>query len=284
VLEKGGKMEMVLDRLSDLAIQGVDFLPRLVLALVTFLLSLLVARLAGRAVGRATASADRELARLLSRLVSMATLVVGTIVALDQVNVNVTGLVAGLGVAGLTVGFALQDIAKNFVAGILLLMQQPFEIGDAIEVGGHEGSVTDVDIRAVTITSRGGQQVIIPNADVFTSPIVNYSKYPTRRIVLEMGVGYEEELTRVRRIFLEAITGVAGVLNDPEPSVYCRNLGSAAVEVAAYFWIDQKQSSLFQVTSDAVEAVKQAAERESINLPYPVQTVRLRRLTDVEPL
>jgi small conductance mechanosensitive channel len=218
----------------------VDFLPKLVFALVILLLSLLVARVAGRAVGRATGNADPELAKLLSTLARFATVVVGGGVALDQVNVDVTGLVAGLGLAGFTLGFALQDIAKNSVAGILLLMQQPFEIGDAIEVGSREGKVTDVDIRATTITSWDGQQVIIPNADVLTSPIINYSKYPTRRIVLEMGVGYEEELTRVRQIFLKAISGVKGVLNGPDPSVYCRSLGTAAVEVAIYFWMDQK--------------------------------------------
>jgi small conductance mechanosensitive channel len=277
-------MEVVLEQLSGLLGQATDFLPRLVVAIVVFLLSLLAARMAGRAVRRVTSNVDEEIARLLARLATVATLVVGTIVALDQVNFDITGFVAGLGLVGFTLGFAFQDIAKNLMAGILLLMQQPFEIGDAIEVGGHEGKVTDVDIRATTITSWDGQQVIVPNADVYTSPIINYSKYPARRIVLEIGVGYEEELTRVQEVFLEAISGVEGVLNDPEPSVYCQSLGSAAVDVAAYFWINQTVSSLLQVTSEAVKALKDAAVHSGINLPYPIQTVRLRQLTDEEPL
>lgn len=277
-------MDSVFAQVQGLATQAVAFAPRLVIALAIFLVSLVVARLAGRAVERSARKSGQEVGRLLARLTGVATLVVGTVIALDQVNVNVTGLVAGLGLAGLTLGFALQDVAKNFVAGILLLMQRPFQIGDAIEVGSHEGKVTDVDIRATTITSWDGQHVIVPNADVFTSPIVNYSKYPTRRVVLELGVGYEEDLTRVRQVFLEAISGVEGVLNDPEPSVYCRNLGSAAVDVTAYLWMDQTQSSFLQVTSDAVQAMKQSAERENINLPYPIQTVRLRQLIGDEPL
>ena len=277
-------MDAVFEQVGGLALQAVDFLPRLVLALVVFLLSLLVAKLAGRAVERATRNADRELARLLARLASAATLVVGTVVALDQVNVNVTGLVAGLGLVGLTLGFALQDIAKNFMAGALLLMQQPFEIGDVIEVAGHRGEVTDVDIRATTIKTWDGQEVIVPNADVYTSAITNYSKYPRRRVVLGIGVGYEEDLARAQEVLLGAVRGVEGVLEDPVPAIHCKSLGSAAVDMAAYFWIDQTESGLFQVTSEAVKAVKEAAERESINLPYPVQTVRLRRLTEEEPL
>jgi len=277
-------MEVVLEQLSGLLGQAVEFLPRLVVGIVVFLLSLLAARTAGHAVRRASSNVDEEISRLLARLAIVATLVVGTIVALDQVNFDITGFVAGLGLVGFTLGFAFQDIAKNLMAGILLLMQQPFEIGDAIEVGGHEGKVTDVDIRATTITSWDGQQVIVPNADVFTSPIINYSKYPTRRIVLAIGVGYEEELTRVQQVFLEAISRVEGVVNEPEPAVYCRSLGSAAVEVSAYFWMDQTTSGLLEVTSEAVKALKEAAARGGINLPYPIHTVRLRQLTGEEPL
>jgi len=277
-------MDVVLEQLSGLALQGVDFVPRLIVAIVVFLVSLLAARLAGRGVRNATANVDEEVARLLARLASVATVVVGTIVALDQVDFDVTGFVAGLGLVGFTLGFAFQDIAKNLMAGILLLMQQPFEIGDAIEVADRTGTVTDVDIRATTIKAWDGQQVIVPNADVYTSPIINYSTYPQRRVVLGIGVGYEEDLTRAQEVFLEAIRGVEGVLEDPAPAIYCKNLGSAAVEAAAYFWIDQTESSLFEVTSEAVKAMKDAAAQASINLPYPIHTIRVRQLTGEEPL
>lgn len=277
-------MDVVFEQLSGLALQAAEFLPRLLLGVVVFLISLLAARLAGRAVERAARNADQELARLLARLTTVATLIVGTVIALDQVNFNVTGFVAGLGLVGFTLGFAFQDIAKNFMAGTLLLMQQPFGIGDVIEVAGYEGEVTDVDIRATTIKTYDGQEVIVPNADVYTSAIINYSRYPTRRIVLDIGVGYEQDLASAQEVFLAAVRGLEGVLEDPEPTIRCKNLGSAAVDMAAYFWIDQTESSLVQVTSEAVKAVKEAAERESINLPYPVQTVRVRQLTDNEPL
>ena len=277
-------MEGVLQQLSELLIAAVGFAPRLVVAIVVFLASLVLARLAGRAVRRAARNVDEEITRLLSRLTGVTVIIVGTIVALDQVDFDVTGLVAGLGLVGITLGFAFQDIAKNFIAGILLLVQQPFDIGDAIEVAGYQGTVTDVDIRATTLKAWDGQQVIVPNADVYTSPIINYSKYPTRRIILGVGLGYEEDLARALEVFMEAIRGIDDVLDEPVPAIYCKNLGSSTVEMEAYFWIDQTKSSLAEVTSKAVQALKEVAVREGINLPYPIQTVRLRQLTDEEPL
>ncbi|MGB3905404.1 MAG: mechanosensitive ion channel family protein [Anaerolineae bacterium] len=277
-------MEAVLQQLTELLIAALNFAPRLVVAIVVFLASLVLAWLAGRAVRRATRNVDEEMTRLLSRLIGVAVIIVGTIVALDQVDFDVTGFVAGLGLVGFTLGFAFQDIAKNFMAGILLLIQQPFDIGDAIEVAGYQGTVTDVDIRATTIKAWDGQQVIVPNADVYTSPIINYSKYPARRIILGVGLGYEEDLARALAVFMEAIRGIDDVLDEPVPAIYCKNLGSSTVEMEAYFWIDQTKSSLAEVTSKAVQALKEVAVREGINLPYPIQTVRVRQLTDEEPL
>ncbi len=277
-------MEVVFQQLLELLIAGVEFIPRLVVAIVVFLVSLVLAKLGGSAVIRLAERVDRESRKLLGRLTSIAIIIVGTIVALDQVDFDVTGFVAGLGLVGFTLGFAFQDIAKNFMAGILLLIQQPFEIGDAIEVSGYEGSVTDIEIRATTIRAWDGQEIVVPNAEVYTSPIINYSRYPTRRVVLALGLGYEEDVARAQDVFLNAINGVEDVLDDPAPAVYCRSLGSSTVEMAAYFWIDQTRSSLFEVTSQAVQALKEAAAQEGINLPYPIQTIRLRQLAEGEPL
>ncbi len=191
-------MDVLMHELAELLIAGVDFIPKLVVAIVVFLVSLVLARLGGRAVGRVAFArgVDEEIRKLLRRLTTVAVIVVGTVVALDQVDFDVTGFIAGIGLIGFTLGFAFQDIAKNFMAGILILLQQPFDIGDAIQVSGYEGTVTDVDIRATTIKAWDGQQVIVPNAEVYTSSIINYSKYPARRIVLALGLGYDQDIAR----------------------------------------------------------------------------------------
>lgn len=277
-------MDTVLGRLADLLLAGADLIPKLIMAIVVFLVAIVLAKLAGRAVLRAVPRADEAVKRLLNRLTSIAIVVVGIVVALQQVDFDVSAFVAGLGLVGFTLGFAFQDIAKNFMAGVLLLIQQPFGIGDDIEVSGYEGRVTDVDIRATTIKGWDGQEIIVPNADVYTSPITNYSRYPARRVYLALGLGYEEEITKAQEVFLNAIRGVEEVLEDPSPAVHCKGLGSSAVEMGVYFWIDQTQSSLFGVTSQAVQALKEAATREGIDLPYPIQTVRLRQVAEDEQL
>jgi small conductance mechanosensitive channel len=277
-------MDILLAKLAELLIAGVDFLPKLFSAVVVFLVSLVLSRLAGRAVVRAAPKAHEAVKRLLNRLITIAIVVVGAIVALQQVDFDVSAFIAGLGLVGFTLGFAFQDIAKNFMAGILLLIQQPFSIGDSIEVSGFEGTVTDVDIRATTIQGWDGQEIIVPNAEVYTSPITNYSRYPARRVVLGLGLGYEEDIARARDVFLNAIERVDGVLGDPAPGVYCTNLGSSAIELAVYFWLDQTESGLLDVKSRAVQALKETAAGEGVNLPYPIQTIRLRQLADKEPL
>jgi small conductance mechanosensitive channel len=277
-------MEGILTSLRGVGGQVVDLVPGLVAAILIFIASLVVAKVAARAVCRASAKADAEVRRLLSRLITVTAVGVGAVVALDQVGVNVAGLVAGLGLLGFTVGFALQDIGKNLVAGILLLMQRPFEIGDIIEVAGYEGTVTNIDIRATSIKTYDGLQVIIPNADVHSNPITNYSAFPARRGQVAVTVGYEEDIPRAMEVLLGAVRAVEGVLDDPAPAVRGESLGNSGVELKAYFWIDQAESSILEVSSRAVMALNEAAARESLNLPYPIQTVRLRRISEAEPL
>jgi small conductance mechanosensitive channel len=276
-------MEIVLGHLSDLMSQAADFLPRLVVAILAFLVSLLIARVSGRAVVRAATKADKAVKTLLYRLVALTIGAIGAVFALAQIGIDVTGLVAGLGLAGIILGFALQDIVKNLTAGMLLLVQQPFKIGDAIEVGGYAGTVTEIDIRATSLKGWDGLEVIIPNADVYTSYITNYSAFAARRGQVTVAVGYEEELPRAMDAFLEAVRGVHGVLTDPAPAVYCSDLGASGVQVDTYFWIDQNESNMFEVTSQAVMAIKDTAATKGIDLPYPIQTIRLRQMPQTEP-
>lgn len=277
-------MDGVLASLRDLGGQIVDLVPGLVAAILIFIASLVLAKVAARAVSRASVKADAEIRRLLTRLVTVATVGVGAVVALDQVGVNVAGLVAGLGVLGFTLGFALQDIGKNLVAGMLLLIQRPFEIGDIIEVAGYEGTVTNIDIRATSVKTYDGLQVIIPNADVHSNPITNYSAFPARRGQLAVTVGYEEDIPRVMEVLLDAVRAVEGVLDDPPPAIRGASLGNSGVELETYFWIDQAESTMLEVSSRSVIALNEAAAREGLNLPYPIQTVRLRQISKAEPL
>ncbi|HHS96513.1 MAG TPA: mechanosensitive ion channel [Chloroflexi bacterium] len=263
--------------LQDFLRDLIGFIPRLIAALVIFVATLIFSALVARWVKRAGRAKikDPETLHALSLLFRWGILVVGTIVALDQMNFDVTGFLAGLGVLGFTVGFAMQDIARNFVAGILLLIQQPFDIGDAVKVGEFTGKVVDIRLRDTVIQTWDGELVIVPNIEVYTRPIVNYSDLPLRRRTIRVRVGYDEDIGRAAKVFLETVRGVDGVLADPAPTVMVEGLGDSAVELAIRFWLNQETHSLIQVHSQAVQAIKEAAEAEGIDLPYPTQTIRV---------
>jgi small-conductance mechanosensitive channel len=262
---------------QDFLQDALRFAPRLVAALITFAASLLLSGLAARWVERVAKPKirDPETLRLLSRLARWSILVLGTLAALEQVNFDVTSFIAGLGIAGVTIGFALQDITRNFVAGILLLIRQPFNIGDAVEAAGHAGTVLDITTRDTVLKTWDGEMVILPNIDIFTNSITNYSELPHRRRTVYIGLGYEEDVGQATRLFLEAIRSVEGVLEDPAPSLLAEDLGDSALTLAARFWVNQETHSLFDVHSEVVRTIKEVAGREEVDLPYPIQTVRL---------
>lgn len=272
----------VAESLQGLLQQVVVLLPKLITAVVVFIITLIVSGMADRWLRRLLTPRieSQEIIRVLARFLRWALIVVGTLAALEQVDFDVTTFVAGLGVTGLTIGFALQDIARNFVAGIILLIRKPFAIGEDISVGDHSGSVVDVNTRDTTIRTWDGEIVIVPNIDVFGGAITNYSEASRRRRTIHIGVGYGQNLKLATEVFLAATSEVPGVMEDPAPMLHAEQLGDSAVTFALRFWIDTTAHGLLDVHSDVVMAINSAAEREGIELPYPIQTVRLERLSE----
>jgi small-conductance mechanosensitive channel len=195
----------------------IEFLPSLITAIVIFIITLFLAswlaNLTAKAMKRR--KIDDELILLSHRIVRITVLVLGTIQALAQVNFNVTGFVAGLGIVGFTIGFALQDVTKNFVAGILLLLQQPFDLNDSIQVSGYSGVVKDITLRTTEIRTWDGRDVLIPNGDVYVKPITNYSRDPRRRLELSVSVSKAWDLEQLTDTVLGSLRGGEGVLEEP---------------------------------------------------------------------
>jgi len=263
-----------LDLLEDL----VRNLPNYLIAFGIFVASLFLARLVRRTTNEGLKDQidDPETRELLSNLARWSVLVLGTLTALNQIpGINITSLLAGLGIAGFTIGFALQEIARNFIAGLLLLIRQPFKTGDAVEVAGHAGTVLDITMRDTVIKTWDGVTEIIPNFDVYSNAIVNYSKLPLRRRTVGIGLGYGEDVDRAREVFLDTIRHTEGVMEEPAPEILTEELGEATLNMAARFWVNQETHNLFAVHSDVVDAINRVAEHESIELPYPTQVVHV---------
>lgn len=220
-----------------------------------------------------------DILQLIFLLTRWSVLILGTIFALSQVDFDVTGFIAGLGVAGFTIGFALQDIAKNFISGILLLSRQPFNIGDYVKVNDYSGKVKEINIRDTVIETLDGEVVIIPNQAVFENPIINYTQSRLRRRSVVIGLGYEEDVHQATKVFLDAIKNVPGVESQPEPIIRVKQLGDSALILEALFWVDQQSNDLFAIHSKVVTAIKESSDEHNINLPYPVQTVLLQNVT-----
>lgn len=259
-----------------------EYLPNLIAGIVIFILTMIgsgfIAKWARRVV-RAKID-NKELGQLVFRITRWVILILGTVLALDQVNFDVTGFIAGLGVAGFTIGFALQDIAKNFISGLLLLYRQPFHLGDYVRISDFEGRVKEINVRDTVIETLDGELVIIPNQDVFENPILNYSDTELRRRSLSIGLGYNEDADIAIDVFLNALKAVPGVEATPEPSIRVVALGESTLNLLALYWINQAKNDFFGVHSNVVKAIKEAAEDHQINLPYPVQTVQIRQLED----
>ena len=268
--------------LSQLTLENIisgllDFLPRLGSAILVYLIARLVSSSAARLIRRSMKVRDRdpEIIVLLEMLARWGILALGIVLALEQLAPGrFSSLIAGLGIAGFTIGFALQDVAKNFVAGILLLIQQPFDIGDSIEVSGFGGAVLDISLRATELRTWDGRRVFIPNGDIFVSSIVNFSRAMRRRIEIPIGVAADSDLDLVARVTLETIAkNVSGVLADPAPQVVFSHFGESTIDFRVFYWIDTGEAGVLQAQDEGVRAIKEAFEDQAIEMPYPTHTI-----------
>src|SRR6266498_2956392 len=229
-------MQIFFDRLVIGVLSGI---PNLITALVIFVASLYLARIISNILRRVLnkRKAPAGVTHILAQLTLWTIIIIGTITALQRFF-NVTAFLTGLGIIGFTVGFALQDVMKNFAAGVILLLQQPFYVGELIGVKGFDGTVTAIDLRATEMRATDGRIIILPNAEVLANPIINYSRAHQRRVDLSLNLPLTCEPDAVRRILLEAVQNVDGFIKNPKPVVVFNNLTNSALELNASFWVE----------------------------------------------
>jgi small-conductance mechanosensitive channel len=221
---------------------------------------------------------DKPLMRaMVGRLLRMAVMVVGLVFAFEILGASsLVGAVAGAaGVAGLAFGFAFQDIVENYLAGILLSVQQPFSQNDLIEVAGVTGVVVRLSMRNTLLLTLDGNHTYLPNATVFKGTVVNYTRNPKRRFTIELGVGNEEDLLEVIRVGEQTLRATTGVLNDPEPRIRTEALGDSTVLIRAYGWVEQETHDYLSVRAEAVRRLKESYDTAGFDMPEPIYRVRL---------
>lgn len=248
--------------------------PNLLLGLAIFLISLYLARFLSKVIHRVLhqRKAPAGVTHLLEQLTLWTVLIIGMITALQRFF-DVTAFLAGLGIIGFTVGFALQDVMKNFASGVILLLQQPFHVGETIGVKGFDGTILAIDLRSTEMRALDGRIIILPNAEVLANPIINYSRANQRRVDFSVNLSHGAEPQTVRQIILDAIYSIPGVVQETEPVIVFNTLTDAALELNVNFWIDTTQNDPLHAKHDVLLKVKSAFNEQGIEIPHPVQAV-----------
>ena len=191
-----------------------------------------------------------------------------------MVGIETTSFVAILGAAGLAVGFALQGSLANFAGGVLILVFKPFKVGDFIEAQGFMGVVKEIHIFNTILTTTDNKRIIIPNGSISSGAITNFSAEEYRRVDMEFGIGYDDDILKAKNILHQLIADDKRILNEPaEPFVAVKELGDSSVNFVMRVWV--KPSDYWGVYFDMQENVKLTFDKEGISIPYPQQDVHL---------
>jgi small conductance mechanosensitive channel len=259
---------------SSLAEGFLAGLPNFLLAVLFFAVSyyagIWLSRLLSRVLQRQ--NAEPGVSHLLSQILKWTIISLGFITALQRFF-NVTAFLTGLGIIGFTIGFALQNIMQNFISGVILLVQQPFKVGDEAKLSGFEGIVQKIGLRTTEIKLRNGLIAFLPNADVLAQPIINYTRASHFRVELPVSVSYDADLEDVRSFILDAVKTVPGYVESPAPQVLSHTFGVSSVDLTVQFWISNTADQ-HAAKDMALTKIKQAFANGNIEVPYPVQIVR----------
>lgn len=195
------------------------------------------------------------------------------IAILGQLGIQTASIIAVLGAVGLAVGFALQGSLSNFAAGILLILFKPFTSGDFIESGGALGTVEEISLFTTTVKTPDNKTIFIPNAKITADTITNFSSKETRRVDLVIGVGYGDDLDKVRGVLEDILEKDERVLDDPLPTIGVLELADSSVNFAVRPWV--KTSDYWSFYFDAVKNIKQRFDAEGITIPFPQRDVHM---------
>lgn len=277
------QLEPTWDRLRELGYGTVAKLPLIVVALVIIAVAAWLGSLLTRWHGPSfLRTRNPFLQGLIRRFVQGLVVVVGIILALDLLDATaLVGAVAGTaGLAGLALGFAFKDIVENYLAGTILAMRQPFAKNDQILVDKFEGKVVRLTPRETILMSLQGNHIRIPNAMIFRSTLINYTRNPLRRFEFDYGVGAADDLVAAREVAVATLTMMEGVLSEPPPETHVVAIGDSSVTLRSMAWVDQREAEFVRVRSEAIRLVKTQLEEAGLTLPSPEFLIRMQSASE----
>ena len=270
-------LDTIFNSLRDLLSSAVKLFPALVTALIIIMLTRYAAQFAKRIadnIGQRTLK-SKSLQLLLRKAANVTTWILGVVLAcvIAFPGLRLGDIIATLGLGSVAVGFAFQDIFKNFLSGILILIQRPFRIDDQVVIGDYEGTIEQIDIRTTKIRTYTGERVLMPNSEVFTSAVRVRTAYSKRRTDLAVGVDYNTSLPEAKKILLNTIQSVEGVLNKPDAEIDIVGFGDSSIDFIVRYWTKPRQQQVRTIQTKAMIAIKQALDAANIGIPYPIRTI-----------
>jgi len=201
----------------------------------------------------------------------------GLLIALEILDATalVGALLGTAGVLGIALGFAFKETLENYLAGILMSLRQPFSPRDHVVIDGNEGIVIALTSRATILMTPDGNHLRLPNALVFRSVMLNYTRNPNRRFEFDVGIGVNEDLVLAQQIGIRVLLALDGVLDNPPPRAFIAALGDSNVQVRYYGWVDQRTHDFLMLKSEAIRQVKSALEQAGLDLPEPIYRVQI---------
>lgn len=219
-------------------------------------------------------NADPTLTGFLSSVVRYLILAVTVVAVLGRFGVETTSLIAVMGAAGLAIGLALQGTLSNVAAGVMLLFFRPFRVGQFVDTGGHMGTVQHLGLFVTELSTIDNVQIIIPNSDIWGAPIKNFSVNGKRRLDLQCGIGYGDNIDDAIAVFRKVVESDERVLTEPaELTVFVDSLGDSSVNITARFWL--KSSDYWQTKWDLTRELKMALDKADIEIPFPQRFVHM---------
>lgn len=275
-LEEG--YNIITEKLQEWLNSAIEMLPNLAVAILVLIIFYFIASIIKKYAGKLLhkVTTNKTIVSLAQTVLGITVIGAGVFIALGVLNLDgtVTSLLAGAGIIGLALGFAFQDIAANFISGILLSVRHPFGIGDIIDSNGYYGTVQKLNLRNTMIKTPQGQIVYIPNKEVYENPFTNFTKNGERRIDLKCGVSYGDDLEKAKEITINAIEQLQHIDKDKGVEFYYEEFGGSSINYVVRFWVDfQNNPDFWSPRSEAIMAIKKAYDEHDIMIPFPIRTL-----------
>jgi small conductance mechanosensitive channel len=278
ILDKA--LGVIKEKLSSWGTSIVDHVPDFLLALICFIGFFVLARMTKKGLRKILEryGFGVSLVNLLVALIGFSISTIGLFVSLEILDLGkaVTSLLAGIGVLGLALGFAFQEIAANMISGVILAFDSPMNEGDMIEAHGYIGTVEHIGLRSTTIISPQGQNIQVPNRMIFQNPFKNYTITGVRRIDLKCGISYGDNLQKVEDLVLATVLNLESVVKEGEhaPFFFYEEFGDSSINFQVSMWLnDPSQPNYVKVRSMAIKELKSAFDASNITIPFPIRTL-----------